>query len=78
MGTPRPILDMRQVMARHLFLAGLGRRRNANRSLSLSGVVCIDVIISLRIKHLGVNLSRNICILKVVPSFALIIMKTRT
>ena len=64
-------------MARHLLLAGLRRRRKANRSLSLSAVVSIDVIVSPNVKKFVVHIRKNICILQVVPPFALINMMGR-
>ena len=68
---------MGQVMARHLLLAGLRRRRKANRSLDLCAVVSVDVIVSPNVKRFVVHIRKNICILQVVPPFALINMMGR-
>ena len=68
---------MGQVMARHLLLARLRRLWNANRSLNLCAVVSVDVIVSPNVKTFVVHTRKNICILQVVPPFALIDMMGR-
>jgi hypothetical protein len=68
---------MGKVMACHLLPAGLRRLWNANRCLNFCAVVSVDVIVSPNVKKFVVHIRKNICILQVVPPFALIDMMGR-